>query len=112
MARASSAALLGGTARRRAVICWILSSLISGSRRASKRPSAAETLEAEAGAGAFSGSYHRQASKLEIGKEAMTGVALVALSANMVNGTGNFVLLALPFFIFAGVIMERGGISP
>jgi tripartite ATP-independent transporter DctM subunit len=29
----------------------------------------------------------------------------------MVDGTGNFILLALPFFIFAGLIMERGGIS-
>jgi len=29
----------------------------------------------------------------------------------MVDGTGNFVLLALPFFILAGLIMERGGIS-
>jgi tripartite ATP-independent transporter DctM subunit len=26
-------------------------------------------------------------------------------------GTGNFVLLALPFFILAGLVMERGGIS-
>src|SRR5579862_760501 len=29
----------------------------------------------------------------------------------MVNGTGNFILLAIPFFILAGLIMERGGIS-
>jgi tripartite ATP-independent transporter DctM subunit len=29
----------------------------------------------------------------------------------MVNGTGNFILLAVPFFILAGLIMERGGIS-
>ncbi|HEX2654268.1 MAG TPA: TRAP transporter large permease subunit [Xanthobacteraceae bacterium] len=36
---------------------------------------------------------------------------MVALPQNMVDGTGNFVLLALPFFIFAGLIMERGGIS-
>jgi tripartite ATP-independent transporter DctM subunit len=35
----------------------------------------------------------------------------VALPQNMVNGTGNFVLLAIPFFVFAGLIMERGGIS-
>ncbi len=27
----------------------------------------------------------------------------------MVNGTGNFILLAVPFFILAGLIMERGG---
>ena len=38
-------------------------------------------------------------------------VPLVALPQNMVDGTGRFVLLALPFFIFAGVVMERGGIS-
>ncbi len=38
-------------------------------------------------------------------------VPMVALAQNMVDGTGNFVLLALPFFIFAGMIMETGGIS-
>jgi tripartite ATP-independent transporter DctM subunit len=38
-------------------------------------------------------------------------VPMVALPQNMVDGTGNFVLLALPFFVFAGLIMERGGIS-
>jgi tripartite ATP-independent transporter DctM subunit len=38
-------------------------------------------------------------------------VPMVALPQNMVDGTGNFVLLALPFFIFAGLVMERGGIS-
>ena len=38
-------------------------------------------------------------------------VPLIALPQNMVDGTGNFVLLALPFFILAGMIMERGGIS-
>jgi tripartite ATP-independent transporter DctM subunit len=36
---------------------------------------------------------------------------IVAIPQSMVDGTGNFVLLALPFFIFAGLIMERGGIS-
>ena len=36
---------------------------------------------------------------------------LLALPQTMVNGTSNFVLLAVPFFIFAGLIMERGGIS-
>jgi tripartite ATP-independent transporter DctM subunit len=36
---------------------------------------------------------------------------MVELPHNMVAGTANFVLLALPFFIFAGLIMERGGIS-
>ena len=35
----------------------------------------------------------------------------VILPQTMVNGTGNFILLAIPFFIFAGLIMERGGIS-
>ena len=34
-----------------------------------------------------------------------------ALPEQMVNGTGNFILLAIPFFILAGLIMERGGIS-
>jgi tripartite ATP-independent transporter DctM subunit len=38
-------------------------------------------------------------------------VGMIALPQNMVDGTGRFVLLALPFFIFAGIIMERGGIS-
>ena len=37
--------------------------------------------------------------------------SLVALPQSMVNGTGNFILLAVPFFIFAGLIMERGAIS-
>lgn len=36
---------------------------------------------------------------------------MVALPQNMVDGTTNFVLLAIPFFIFAGVIMEQGGLS-
>jgi len=41
-----------------------------------------------------------------------TGAAsLVVLPQTMVNGTGNFILLAVPFFILAGLIMERGGIS-
>jgi tripartite ATP-independent transporter DctM subunit len=35
----------------------------------------------------------------------------VAIPQNMIDGTGNFILLALPFFIFAGLIMERGGLS-
>jgi tripartite ATP-independent transporter DctM subunit len=35
----------------------------------------------------------------------------VILPQTMVNGTGNFILLAIPFFILAGLIMERGGIS-
>lgn len=37
--------------------------------------------------------------------------SLVVLPQSMVNGTGNFILLAVPFFILAGLIMERGGIS-
>ncbi|HET6309227.1 MAG TPA: TRAP transporter large permease subunit [Rhodopila sp.] len=36
---------------------------------------------------------------------------LVAVPQSMVDGTSNFILLALPFFIFAGLVMERGGIS-
>jgi tripartite ATP-independent transporter DctM subunit len=40
-----------------------------------------------------------------------TYVPLVAVPQNMVDGVGRFVLLALPFFIFAGFIMEGGGIS-
>ena len=36
---------------------------------------------------------------------------LVTLTQNMVYGTSNYVLLAVPFFILAGLIMERGGIS-
>jgi tripartite ATP-independent transporter DctM subunit len=35
----------------------------------------------------------------------------VVLPQTMVNGIGNFILLAIPFFILAGLIMERGGIS-
>jgi tripartite ATP-independent transporter DctM subunit len=34
-----------------------------------------------------------------------------SLPQQMVNGTSNFILLAIPFFILAGLIMERGGIS-
>ena len=37
--------------------------------------------------------------------------SLVSLPQSMVNGTGNYILLAVPFFIFAGLVMERGGIS-
>ena len=35
----------------------------------------------------------------------------VAVPQTMLDGTANFILLALPFFILAGLIMERGGIS-
>nr|WP_256442937.1 MULTISPECIES: TRAP transporter large permease subunit [unclassified Bradyrhizobium] len=41
-----------------------------------------------------------------------TGTAtMVVLPQTMVNGTGNFILLAVPFFILTGLVMERGGIS-
>jgi len=36
---------------------------------------------------------------------------IMALPQNMIDGTGHFVLLALPFFVLAGVIMDQGGIS-
>jgi tripartite ATP-independent transporter DctM subunit len=42
---------------------------------------------------------------------ASDAAAMVVLPQTMVNGTGNFILLAVPFFILAGLIMERGGIS-
>jgi tripartite ATP-independent transporter DctM subunit len=35
----------------------------------------------------------------------------VAVAQNMIDGLGHFILLALPFFVIAGMIMERGGIS-
>ncbi len=38
-------------------------------------------------------------------------VPMIVLANSMVHGTGNFVLLALPFFIFAGFVMNDGGIS-
>ena len=38
-------------------------------------------------------------------------VPLVAVPQNMLDGASHFLLLALPFFILAGIIMERGGIS-
>jgi tripartite ATP-independent transporter DctM subunit len=42
----------------------------------------------------------------------ISGVApLIAAAQNTFDGTGNFVLLTLPFFIWAGLIMEKGGIS-
>ena len=42
----------------------------------------------------------------------ITGVApLIAAAQNTVDGTSNFILLTLPFFIWAGLIMEKGGIS-
>jgi tripartite ATP-independent transporter DctM subunit len=42
----------------------------------------------------------------------ISGVApLIAAAQNTVDGIGNFILLTLPFFIWAGLIMEKGGIS-
>lgn len=38
-------------------------------------------------------------------------VSMIALPQNMVDGVSRFVLLALPFFILAGFVMEAGGIS-
>jgi len=38
-------------------------------------------------------------------------VGMIALPQNMVDGVSRFVLLALPFFILAGFVMESGGIS-
>ena len=36
---------------------------------------------------------------------------LVAVAQNAIDGSGHFILLTLPFFIWAGMIMEQGGIS-
>ncbi len=36
---------------------------------------------------------------------------LIAAAQNTFDGTSNFILLTLPFFIWAGLIMEKGGIS-
>jgi tripartite ATP-independent transporter DctM subunit len=42
----------------------------------------------------------------------ISGVApLIAVAQNTFDGTSNFILLTLPFFIWAGLIMEKGGIS-
>lgn len=42
----------------------------------------------------------------------LTGaVPMVAVAQTTINGAGLFVLLTIPFFIWAGLIMERGGIS-
>jgi tripartite ATP-independent transporter DctM subunit len=42
---------------------------------------------------------------------AIDAPSMVVVPQTMVNGTGHFILLAIPFFILAGLIMERGGIS-
>ena len=36
---------------------------------------------------------------------------MLVLPQTMVAGAGNYILLAIPFFILAGLVMERGGIS-
>jgi len=36
---------------------------------------------------------------------------MIAVAQNTIDGSGHFILLTLPFFIWAGLIMERGGIS-
>lgn len=42
----------------------------------------------------------------------ISGVApLIAVAQNTFDGTTNYILLTLPFFIWAGLIMEKGGIS-
>lgn len=42
----------------------------------------------------------------------LTDVApMIATAQNMVDSTGHFILLTLPFFILAGLTMEKGGIS-
>nr|QIG99143.1 TRAP transporter large permease subunit [Bradyrhizobium sp. 6(2017)] len=42
----------------------------------------------------------------------VSGVApLIAVAQNAFDGTSNYILLTLPFFIWAGLIMEKGGIS-
>jgi tripartite ATP-independent transporter DctM subunit len=38
-------------------------------------------------------------------------IPFVAVAQNMASSAQHFILLALPFFLWAGVIMERGGIS-
>jgi tripartite ATP-independent transporter DctM subunit len=38
-------------------------------------------------------------------------IPFIAVAQNMASSAQHFVLLALPFFLWAGVIMERGGIS-
>ena len=42
----------------------------------------------------------------------ISGVApLIAVAQNTFDGTSNYIMLTLPFFIWAGLIMEKGGIS-
>jgi tripartite ATP-independent transporter DctM subunit len=43
---------------------------------------------------------------------ALTDIApLIAVAQNTIDGSGHFILLTLPFFIWAGMVMEAGGIS-
>jgi tripartite ATP-independent transporter DctM subunit len=42
---------------------------------------------------------------------AATAMPPIMLAQTMTSGTTGFVLLAIPFFVFAGIIMEKGGIS-
>lgn len=35
----------------------------------------------------------------------------IAVAQNTIDGSGHFILLTLPFFIWAGMLMEKGGIS-
>lgn len=39
------------------------------------------------------------------------GFNLTTFASTMFSGTGKFSLLAIPFFVLAGVIMEKAGIS-
>lgn len=36
---------------------------------------------------------------------------MVAVAQNTIDGSGHFILLTLPFFVWAGMVMEKGGIS-
>lgn len=38
-------------------------------------------------------------------------IAVITVSQRLANGLDNFALLAIPFFIFAGTLMNRGGIA-
>jgi tripartite ATP-independent transporter DctM subunit len=42
---------------------------------------------------------------------AATAMPAIMLAQTMTSGITGFVLLAIPFFVFAGIIMEKGGIS-
>ncbi|MFW8080126.1 TRAP transporter large permease subunit, partial [Klebsiella pneumoniae] len=38
-------------------------------------------------------------------------IAVITVSQRLANGLDNFALLAIPFFIFAGTLMNSGGIA-